>query len=198
MKNKTKKENSPIRATVLRVLGRAILIAGVFWGSLLGLHSYAQAASPEYALKAALIYKLLKFVTWPEPVFADPAQPLALCVVGGDPFEGSLQALSTRQVHGRDLDVRVLGGSHEAAACQAVFVVATEPDQVALHLKELAGRPILTIGDREGFADRGGVVEIAPRGSRLGFVINIDAARQAALQLAAPLLGLATVVEEER
>lgn len=191
-------KHAAIRAAIRRILLRASLLAVVLWGSMLALHSHAQGANPEYALKAALIYKLLKFVDWPDQVFADATQPIALCVVGGDPFEGSLHALSSRQVHGRKLDVRIVGHAPEATACQAVFVVAGKPEQVDDHLKELAGRPILTIGDREGFADRGGVVEIAQRGSRLSFVINIDAARRAALRLAAPLLALATVVEDER
>ena len=52
------------------------------------------------------------------------------------------------------------------------------------------------MSDMSGFVDRGGVVELTRRGTRLGFRVHVDNARKAGLMISAPLLELAEIVED--
>jgi hypothetical protein len=51
--------------------------------------------------------------------------------------------------------------------------------------------PVLTISDLEGFTDAGGIVRLLFEHGQLRFMIGLDSARRAGLQLSAKLLTLA-------
>jgi hypothetical protein len=50
---------------------------------------------------------------------------------------------------------------------------------------------ILTVGEREDFAERGGVVRLVEKSDRIAFEINHEAARAAHLRIGSQLLRLA-------
>ena len=58
----------------------------------------AQTAA-EYDVKAAFLYNFTKFVDWPPASFPDP-NSLKICVLGDDPFGGSLETVAGEQVGG--------------------------------------------------------------------------------------------------
>lgn len=170
---------------------RTRLVSGLLAALLLA--ASARPGVSEYELKAALIYKISKFVRWPA---ADkPGAPFRVCVVGRDYFGPALDALKGQAVQGQPIAVaRLDAGELASATCQVLFISRSENDQLVALLKATDGRPVLTISDIEGFAARGGIVEFATRNKKLGFRINPDAGRRAGLELSAQLLQLATVV----
>jgi hypothetical protein len=50
---------------------------------------------------------------------------------------------------------------------------------------------VLTVADRPGFLEEGGVIELKLSGGRVRFDINLAAAREAGLRLSSQLLQLA-------
>ena len=51
----------------------------------------------EYTLKLAFLYNFTKFVEWPADTYPDAGSPLAICIVGEDPFNPDMEAdLRTR------------------------------------------------------------------------------------------------------
>lgn len=149
----------------------------------------------ERALKAALLYKLTKFVTWPADAFDAPRAPLGICVVGHDPFGGALDAIGGRTVSGRPIRVQRHAGPAAARGCHLAFIPDSEAPRLEAAMDSLAEHPVLLVSDIHRFAEQGGMVEIARDGRRLGFRINLGRARAAGLELAAPLLQLSTLVE---
>jgi len=61
-------------------------------------------------------------------------------------------------------------------------------------LEALRGSSVLTVGEAEGFARRGGAIELRKEGDEIHFEINVDAAERAELQVSAQLLKLAVNV----
>ncbi len=147
----------------------------------------------EYRLKAALIYSIAKFVAWPEAAEAGPE--LGICVLGADPFGASLDELASRTLRDRPLRVhrRINIGSLEQD-CAIVFISESEQARLDLVLERLRGLPILTIGDVEGFAQAGGMVEFRVRDARLGFDINVAASDEAGIRINSQLLQVAARV----
>lgn len=158
--------------------------------------SPAIAAPPESKLKAALVYKISAYVSWPEET-QHGAEPLSfnVCGLGKSAMDGALDSLSGRMTKGRAIQYREVALEQLADAdCHLLFV---PPDQeLGIALNQLAGRAILTIGEDQDFALSGGMIELHRKQNRFGFRINRRAASRAGLIIAAPLLELATLVEE--
>ena len=143
----------------------------------------------EYDVKAAILYNLLKFVEWPADAFAAANTPVAICVLGADPF-GALLDDSVRghQVGGRGIVVRRL--TEVAPGCHVLFISLSETRRLSMILDRLRTMSVLTVGEQEQFVDGGGIIELRTE-DRVRFAINVEAADRARLRLSARLLMLA-------
>jgi len=65
-------------------------------------------------------------------------------------------------------------------------------------LVDLKGRSILTVGEMEGFALRGGMIELFTERNRVRFRVNLVAAKAANLRISSKLLELAEVVNVKK
>jgi uncharacterized protein DUF4154 len=174
---------------VQRFATRAVLA----WALALLAARGAAAAPAEYAVKAAFLYNFSKFVEWPAGAFASPADPIRICVVGENPFGGLLaEAVRDKQVNGRSFTVQETSTIAEAATCQIVFLAASEERRFDELLRQLGARPILTVGDANSIAARGGIIGLTVEDSKVHFEVNLPAARQAGLKLSSQLLKVAT------
>src|SRR5580698_5305449 len=45
----------------------------------------------EYPVKLAFLYNFAKYVEWPTDSYSNPGAPLAICVVGHDPFGSDIE-----------------------------------------------------------------------------------------------------------
>ena len=167
--------------------------------ALLTMTRAAHGAVPEYELKAVLIYKVAKFVRWPEGTFPAAGSNLHLCVLGHDDFGPSLDAMTGQKLQGQVVSVERLPGNPPLAVnCQIIFVSRSESANLPALLGSLASQPVLTISDIEGFANQGGMIELATTDSKIHFQINPAASRRAGLEIGAQLLQLATLVPDQR
>jgi hypothetical protein len=154
----------------------------------------APPASAEYQQKAGFTIRFLHFVEWPAQAVAE-SQALILGVLGSNPFDDALQQHARGQRVGqRTIEVRQLKALGDALQCHAVFISRSETNRLSEILTLLEGKPILTIGDTEGFAERGVIINMFLEDSRVRFEINQAAAAKAHLQISSKLLRLAKVV----
>jgi len=92
----------------------------------------------EYQVKAAFLYNFAKFVQWPSATFQSANEPIAICVLGQDPFGRSLEDTVTgRAIEGRSLIVRHISSVKQAAGCHILFIGSPETKQSAPVLSEL-------------------------------------------------------------
>lgn len=179
-------------ATASKSLGLASLC-------LLLLGHTALAAVPEYEFKAALIFKVGKFVRWPVGAFTSSGGTLRLCVVGKDDFGESIDSLAGQRLQGQVIAIARLSDPEQSAAdCHIVFISASERGRLAAFLNSIARSPVLTISDIEGFASQGGMVGFATAASKIHFEINTEASKRAGLAIGAQLLQLATPIADHR
>lgn len=152
------------------------------------------APSREYQIKAAFLYNFARFVEWPPAAFAGPDAPLQLGILGEDPFGPALDDLARSEtVQHRRLVVRRSRRAEDLRGCQLVFVSRSE--LAADILPGLGGSPILTVGDAEGFARQGGMIDFYLDANRVRFEINSEAARRGGLRISSQLLSLGRLVE---
>jgi hypothetical protein len=149
----------------------------------------AQTAS-EYDVKALFLYNFAKFVDWPPAAFPDPDN-LKICVLGDDPFGGSLQAVAGEQVGNHKLRVVRTDSISKPAGCQILFISRSERDRIPQILAAVKDSPVLTVGDTKGFAEDGVIINFILEGSKVRFEINTESADRAGLRISSKLLQLA-------
>lgn len=155
-----------------------------------------ERTSDEYQVKAAYLLNFAKFVEWPPGVFSGPDAPITLCVLGKNPFGDMLDAIQGKIVNGRKVLVNLSMDVQSVKACQLLFVSASEEASLPSILKELKNTKILVTGDMQHFAQRGGVIGFVTRDMKIGFEINVDAARRSGITISSRLLSLARVVHD--
>jgi hypothetical protein len=154
--------------------------------------------SLEYPLKLAFLYNFTKFVEWPSDSFRVPGASLAICVIGNDPFSPDLEAeLRTRRVGSHPVEIKTLKSSDELSVCHMVFVPVTEKSQAARIVSGLKGSSTLTVGEIEGFAVQGGIINLTIEENKLHFEVNPLAAERAGLKISSKLLNMATIVKDQ-
>jgi hypothetical protein len=181
----------PTRAAVLgwvRWLAAAVLLAATLAGE------DAVTAPGEYQIKAAFLFNFAKFTGWPA---SDSV--LTVCVLGDDPFGAALdEAVAGKTIHGRTISVRRLANPKEAGSdCQVLFIAASESSRLRAVLRELDGKPVLTVGDMPRAARLGTAIGFFTHNNRVRFEINPEAAARAGLKFSSQLLRLAVLVKGE-
>lgn len=152
----------------------------------------------EYELKVAILYKLSRFVQWPKTEGVKPKR-ISFCVLKSDPFSDFMAPLQGQYVSKSEIKVRYLANDGSGlGGCQLVFIGKSLNDAVWPTLKPILTNSILTISDANGFAEKGGMIQITRRNKRLGFVVNMQAINQSGIHLAAPFLQMATLIHKER
>ncbi len=153
-------------------------------------------ATPEYKLKAALLFKLTRFVSWPE-MDSDESQ-FNICVLGDNVFGNTLEPLRDRQANQKAINIEYFDQSADIDTfCDLLFIEESKEPFLSSILDRFRTRGVLTISDISGFAEMGGIVEFTLVNNKVGFKVNRSSAKAAELSLAAPLLQLATIVDED-
>jgi hypothetical protein len=160
--------------------------------------SYSQALPElEFRVKAAYLLNFGRYVTWPTGALQEE---LFICTVGRDPFGTILDQVALgRRVQERSVVVRhQLSISDAADACHIVYVSPDLPESVQRRAVEaMSTRPILTVGDHPGFLDHGGILKFVYVEDTIRFSVNLNAARDADLEISSRVLALATSVRGE-
>ena len=180
------------RTLLARLFGILILCGA------LGTSGPVCAQISEAQAKVAFLLNFARYVEWPDKAFPSREAPLVFCVVGRDSLGTAIQSLETRQVQGRPVRLRRGVTTEDARGCHVVFVADSEERRLVPTLRALAGQPVLTVGDVEGFIDAGGAIGIVAGDDRLQFEINRAALEQAQLKAGSQLLKLARNLADAR
>ena len=165
------------------------------WGS--DAHGQDSSVSSEYLIKAGFIYNFANLVQWPSNAFAQPDSPIVIGILGEDPFGTILdRVLEGKKVNGRAFRVKRLRAVPDLKECHIVFVSSSEMSRLAEAIHLVKGMPILTIGEIPGFARRGGIINLILEDNKVHFEVNVEAAKEADLNISSRLLALARIVQE--
>lgn len=146
----------------------------------------ASSAQEESDVRAAMIFNLLKFTTWPDSVAT--TAPLRICLIE------TSQELSTalRRLDGRKIDNHTLNVALNQIAGNVVEcnVLITDASGKGYDPAKLARHGLLLIGENH-FVDRGGMIGIVNIDNKIRFEINASEMQRAGIGLSAKVLQLA-------
>ena len=147
-------------------------------------------SSREYEIKAAYLYNFIKYVDWPS--YGDT---ITIGVLGGNPFGTALAPLNGKIVKGRRLLIKEVDSLRDAQKCQIIFVSSSEKSRLQEIFENLKSARVLTVGETQGFASSGGIINFVEENNKVRFEINADAARRTGLNISSELLKLAKLVK---
>lgn len=151
--------------------------------------------SKEYQIKAACLLNFVQFIEWPASAFAESGSPITVGVLGNDPFGQALeQTFQDETVQGRKLVVKRSRQVEDLNTCHLVFISKSEQDRLPGTLTGLNDARIVTVGEMEGFASRGGIINFFMENNKVRFEINAEAAQRKGLKISSQLLKRAKTV----
>jgi len=153
------------------------------------------AQSKEYHVKAACLLNFVQFIEWPAAAFPQPSTPITIGILGEDPFGDILErTFQDESVQGRALVVKRSRQVEDLKTCHVLFVSKSEKPQVGEILASVGGTNIVTVGEIEDFAKRGGIINFYIDSGKIRFEVNPDAAPPKGVKLGAQLLKRARIV----
>lgn len=167
-----------------------ISLLALLWLVLPGAATTVHAAS-EYAVKAAFIHNIAKFVEWPR--LADGGGKLRLCLLGENPFGEEITVLRGQPVGRMQWEVLPIA-LDDIRTCQVLFIPDSMQHQIGQIRQRINGNAVLTVGDTRGYAERGVMINFYLEDNKVRFEINREVAVRAGLRISSQLLRLGRIV----
>ena len=176
----------------------------------------------ERKIKAAFLYNFINFVEWPEEKMSDNEEPVIIGVVGMAESTEVFKAIAKKKIKGKKIIVKQfddffglakkLKGSksrkkwnlamESLKKCHIVFISeckSMSKDDSSAIIDALKGTSVLTVGERAGFLESGGIVSFLNEDKKIRFEVNLNSAKQNKVKIRSKLLKLAKrVIKEEK
>ncbi len=158
-------------------------------------------------IKAAYIYNILKFTTWPSNITQNDEQPINICLAGlPDTTEQWLaEGIKDRTIKNKNLIITHIPELTNVPDeknrdiinhCTLIYFGVMPQEQESSLIERTRTQAILTISDHTDFSQRGGIIELKtdlPQ-KKIFIIINIEAAQQADINFSSNLLKLSFLV----
>lgn len=170
----------------------------------------------EYEIKAVYLYNFILFVKWPDEQSSktNPANTkssnsetgssentITIGILGKDPFGDAFAKVEGKIIKAKNkrLIIKRFGRYRkklDLRGCQLLFISSSEKNNRKKILKEVDRYPTLTVADREGFLEAGGMVNLVKVGKKIRWEINQTPVKKAKIRLSSQLLRNAVRVVE--
>ena len=185
--------------TVVSIVVSAV--AGVLLAIVIVPHAYSANNQDSLArLRAAFVYNISKFVTWPETDLTSPKLPFKICIMTQDDVELTqhFNQLQSKKTHGRSIKVSVFKNKQqlllnieEAGPCHILFISNGERSEFSQREITSLMQFTLLIGKNRHFLENGGMLSLIRVKSKIKIFINPEAIGQSQLKLESRLRSLA-------
>jgi hypothetical protein len=142
----------------------------------------------EYAVKAAYLYHFVQYVTWPSEAFQNRDSPVAVGILGKDPFGDVIdRAFEGRRAMGRRIVVRRVTLA-EAARCHVLFMGRENRVTLSRWLDALKSKPVLSVTESPETPASGAAINFVMEGNTVRYEVDMETVAQSGLEIAAPML----------
>lgn len=152
------------------------------------------AGTRAYAIKAGFIYNFTRFIKWPPQ--SNKSNDYNICVIGDNPFGSILNRLEKKhRFKEHPLKIELDVSPNDIRGCHILFVSFSERFNVEKLVKQTKNLQILTVGDTEGFAERGIDINLVVAENKVKFEISKQCLDEKGFKVSSELYDLATIVK---
>lgn len=150
----------------------------------------------EKDIKALFLFNFTQFITWPDTAFNSIDALFNICILGNNPFKGSLDKLvQNEMVEQHPIKVREIDKIERIQQCHIVYVSGSKKRDLEDIFAVVRGKPILTVSDIKKFVPKGGMVGFFKQKRKIRFYIAPQSMRAVQLIPNSNLLRVAKIVE---
>jgi len=149
--------------------------------------------SREYHLKAAFLRYVAKFVDWPAGAITSGS--INICILGLVPSFEAINSINGKDANDKTITItKILDLKAAKGHCHILFVSKTEEDNIKKIVSTVQDLPILTFGDMDHFAEKGGDMNFYVLNNRLAIMINPSSVEKAHLKIGERMLKVVTIL----
>jgi hypothetical protein len=148
-------------------------------------------------IKARFVARVADYSTWPEASPMKPETgPFVIGLIGRSELEPDLkkEVQTLGKLKGRPVEIRVFRALTHLDECHILLIADSEGDRLEDILKQIGGKPVLTIASSAGFASRGIIFNLSVDQERLIYEMNLVALRKSGIKLDSRVLARAILV----
>jgi YfiR/HmsC-like len=157
----------------------------------------APTVADEPEIKAQFFERFTRFIDWPASALGKDA-PFVVCLTGGSQLASAIERRMVRTtVKGLQTEIRRLSATPtpDPGGCHALYLGPALRTQLPTLLARTRGRPILTVGDSDGFSREGVLINMYIEDRFVRFEINDPALKASGLKASSKLLRLARMID---
>ncbi|PIP80665.1 MAG: hypothetical protein COW84_03995 [Gammaproteobacteria bacterium CG22_combo_CG10-13_8_21_14_all_40_8] len=146
----------------------------------------------EEKINVAFLWNFILYTNWEQV----KSSTLNLCTFGKISFENEIEILGNKVVNKKALQIKSLPTddtdyNQQLFNCQILFFSEEVSDEDLLKVfASIKDRPILTVANKEGFIDTGGMINLIQIENKKRFEVNLDSARTAGIIFSSKMLKL--------
>jgi hypothetical protein len=146
-------------------------------------------------VKAGFITKFPAFIDWPAAETDAASGPFKFCILGRSDLQRHLEEiLKYTDMGARTPVLARVDSPREIVSCQVLYIPPRTGMPLRRILEVTEDRPILTVGDTQGYGERGVMINLYVERGQVRFEINLEAVRKSGLVFDFRLLELARLI----
>lgn len=149
---------------------------------------FAKSIAPEYAVKAAYIFNILRFVEWPDNSPQKNTSSINICMLGENDFGPHIKPIENKNIEGKPLRIIKKHSLKQTLDCHLVFVSSAElypPDEIS---KILGSKKIIVLGNDLDFVKNGGMFSFYIENKKVRLALNKNTLANSGLKVSSLLL----------
>lgn len=155
------------------------------------------ATKLEYQVKAGFLFNFAKFVEWPTNAPGGSDKLRIGILDDGKVYPIMANELSGQRVGNRGIETIRCKLGDDLKRCGMLFITRPQAGRMAELRKAVAGAPVLTVGEFDRFAERGGCINFVHKGENIRFEVNLAAVERAGLKISSKIASMAIIIRSE-
>lgn len=153
----------------------------------------------EYVIKGVLLEKISTFVEWPDIKKEEAViKKFVIGIFGKHKFGRVLSELyDERNIQNKEVEIKYINTKSEINDCRILFIPKLNNEELIETLEFVRKKPILTVSDSKGYAEKGVHINFYTEENNIRFEINENSVKESGLKMNHLLLSLAKLVESK-
>jgi len=146
------------------------------------------ASNQERDLQAVFLGRFAKFIEWPQ----NNRDVFIITLIDENPFDNLLDNLySKKRIHGKKIKIKYVTKIEDIGESDILFITLDNYKKVNRVIEYAQENSILTISEKRGFAQRGGIIQLGFVAQKPYLVINYDSSVESNIKISSTLLAIA-------
>ncbi|MEZ5359763.1 MAG: YfiR family protein [Candidatus Zixiibacteriota bacterium] len=179
---------------------RDLYLTAISWLILLcAFASPVFAQTSEYTMKAIYLERFSRFIDWPKVAdIEDTSRPFILTVIGENPFGESLAAVfKDQKILKKQVIISYVDSVEHIDSCHMLFIASSEKNNIDHIIDRVKDLGVLTVGDTEGFAEKGVLINLYLAEGKVRFEVNEAAVKESEFNISYHLMRMAKIVNSK-